>query len=35
MLNELPLTLKLEDKQSGSLKPKEDAISQLSALFPS
>ena len=35
MFNKLPLTLKLEDKQPGSLKTKEDAIRQLSALFSS
>ena len=35
MLNRLPLTLKLEDKQSGSLKTKEDAIRQFSAVVSS
>ena len=35
MLNELPLTLQLEDKQRGYLKTKEDVMRQLSALFSS
>ena len=33
VLNELPLTLQLEDKQRGYLKTKEDVMRQLSALF--
>ena len=33
MLNKLPLTLKLEDKQPGSLETKKGVVRQFSALF--
>ena len=35
MLNKLPLALSLEDKQSGSIKTKDDVMRRLSAFFSS